>query len=170
MLHVNFGITRTYYEQYDCDVSNINNAFSEAQLEYGKSHPDGPALKNMDLADEDWEILCDECGAAIEFNRMAVHENRIVCPQCKTELTAYSKPSTLSEQHVPRATNLLLDYLHTYNIQRMFDKRDAMKETKAAINATVASLVAFGISCTVFWNANTDTYVGADIDGVSYTF
>lgn len=166
MLHVNFGITRTYYEQFDCDVSNIENCIAEARINYSKNR--APSIDNMDLLDEDWEIICDECGASIEFNRMAVHEGRIVCPLCQREFTRFAEPNLLHENRASFSTTLLLDYLRTYNVQSLFAERDEMKNTQSAIDATIATLAIFGITCTTFMNADRSKYVSAKIDGISY--
>ena len=166
MLHVNFGITRTYYEQFDCDISHIENAISEARTHYSKNC--APSLNNMDLLDEDWEIICDDCGSAIEFNRMVVCGGRIVCPQCQREYTRFAMPVPLSENRSIYSANLLLDYLRTYNVQSIFSKRDEMKNTQSAIDATIAALAIFGIECTTFTNADGSRYVSAKIDDISY--
>ena len=166
MLHVNFGITRTYYEQFDCDVSNIENCIAEARKSYSKNR--APSIDNMDLLDEDWEIICDECGATIEFDRMTVCGGRIVCPLCQRELTRFAKPNPLHENQASLSTEILLDYLRTYNVQSIFSKRDEMKNTQSAIDATIATLAIFGITCTTFMNADRSRYVSAKIDGISY--
>lgn len=151
-------------------VVNKESVIDQAQEAYDKFLLEGGELSG-DQIEQNWFVLCDECGREIEDDKIFVVDNKPVCGCCHENIVKYQRRTTSLKEagvNLDDVASLIRADMITFN--HAYGMGLSVRNTEAAkrISAFEAMLTAMHIPYSHNFDTATGKYVCFTLNGKSY--